>query len=93
MLGALSSPLRWLGMLFGTDGPPHALAIDPVPFAPGSATLDAPGIARVGQIARILQSHAELDVILKAMVAEADRAAGRVVYVSDLPQHADLIGE
>ena len=25
--------------------------------------------------------------------AEADRAAGRVVYVADLPQHADLIGE
>jgi hypothetical protein len=25
--------------------------------------------------------------------AEADRAAGRVVYAADLPQHADLIGE
>lgn len=75
VLGALSSPLRWLGMLFGTDGPPHALAIDPVPFAPGSAALDAAGTTRVGQIARILQSHAELDVILKAMIADADRTA------------------
>ena len=72
VLGALSSPLRWLGMLFGTDGPPHALAIDPVPFAAGRATLDAAGNTRVGQIARILQSHAELDVILKAQIAAAD---------------------
>jgi uncharacterized protein involved in outer membrane biogenesis len=73
VLGALSSPLRWLGMLFGTDGSPHALAIDPVPFVAGSAALDATGTTRVGQIARILQSHADLDVILKAQIAPADR--------------------
>jgi hypothetical protein len=75
VLGALSSPLRWLGMLFGTDGPPHALAIDPVPFTAGSTTLDQAGTARVAQIARILQSHADLDVILKAEIAASDRDA------------------
>ncbi|MEW6269866.1 MAG: DUF748 domain-containing protein [Thermodesulfobacteriota bacterium] len=75
VLGALSSPLRWLGMLFGTDGPPHALAIDPVPFAPGSASLDASGRSRLEQIARILASHAELDVVLKSQIAEGDRAS------------------
>lgn len=84
VLGALSSPLRWLGMLFGTDGPPHALAIDPVPFAAGSAVLDTAGTARVGQIARILQSHADLDVILKAMVAAADRDAVGAAALADL---------
>lgn len=86
VLGALSSPLRWLGMLFGTDGPPHALAIDPVPFAAGSAVLDAAGTARVGQIARILQSHAELDVILKAMIAAADRTAVGDAGLAELAQ-------
>ncbi|MBM4245934.1 MAG: DUF748 domain-containing protein, partial [Deltaproteobacteria bacterium] len=75
LLGALSSPLRWLGMLFGTDGPPHALAINPVPFTAGSGTLDRAGTTRVGQVARILQSHPELDVILKAQIAVADRDA------------------
>lgn len=75
LLGALSSPLRWLGMLFGTDGPPHALAIDPVPFTAGGSSLDAAGRTRITQVSRILASHAELDVVLKAQIAEADRTA------------------
>ena len=84
VLGALSSPLRWLGMLFGTDGPPHALAIEPVPFAAGSGTLDGAGDTRVGQIARILQSHPELDVILKAQIAQADADAAGPGGLADL---------
>lgn len=86
VLGALSSPLRWLGMLFGTDGPPHALAIDPVPFTAGRATLDEAGTARVAQIARILQSHADLDVILKAEIAASDRDAVGESALLDLAQ-------
>lgn len=84
VLGALSSPLRWLGMLFGTDGPPHALAIDPIPFAAGSAALDAAGTTRLTQVARILASHADLDVILKAQIAPADRDAVGEAGLTDL---------
>src|SRR5262249_11749200 len=37
IVGALTSPIRLLGSLFGTRGAPQAFAIDPVPFAVGSA--------------------------------------------------------
>ena len=84
LLGALSSPLRWLGMLFGTDGPPHALAINPVPFTAGSGTLDGAGTTRVGQVARILQSHPELDVVLKAQIAVSDRDAVGTAGLTEL---------
>lgn len=84
VLGALSSPLRWLGMLFGTDGPPQALAIDPIPFRAGSATLDDAGATRVDQVARILASHAELDVILKAQIAPQDASAAGTGNLEDL---------
>ena len=86
VLGALSSPLRWLGMLFGTDGPPHALAIDPIPFAAGSATLDDAGTTRLTQVARILAAHADLDVILKAQIAPQDRDAVGDAALADLAQ-------
>lgn len=86
VVGALSSPLRWLGMLFGTDGPPHALAIDPIPFRAGSGDLDDAGRTRVAQVARILAAHAELDVILKAQIAPADRDAAGDAGLADLAQ-------
>lgn len=84
VLGALSSPLRWLGMLFGTDGAPQALAIDPIPFQPGSATLDDAGATRVTQVARILASHAELDLILKAQIATQDASAAGATGLEEL---------
>jgi hypothetical protein len=86
VLGALSSPLRWLGMLFGTEGPPHALAIDPIPFRPGSAALDDAGKTRLTQVARILAAHAELDVILKAQIAAEDERAVGQRMLADLAQ-------
>ena len=86
VLGALSSPLRWLGMLFGTDGSPHALAIDPIPFQAGSATLDDAGTTRLTQVARILAAHAELDVILKAQISAADERAVGAAALADLAQ-------
>jgi hypothetical protein len=63
IIGALSTPLRLLGSLFGTEGAPHAFAVDPIPFPIGSATLDVHGRARVEQIARILQAHATLALV------------------------------
>jgi len=74
VLSAIASPLRLLGLLFGTDGPPHALAIDPVAFPTGSGSLDAAGEQRVAQIARILAAHPELVLVEKAQLSAADRA-------------------
>jgi hypothetical protein len=72
VVGALTSPLRALGSLFGTRGAPHAFAIDPIPFAAGSAALDAAGMARVEQIARILDAHPTLALVLMPQIAGAD---------------------
>ena len=75
ILTALTSPLRILGSLFGTGGAPHAFAVDPIPFATGSATLDATGRARIAEIARIVQAHAGLLVVLLPQVTDADLGA------------------
>jgi hypothetical protein len=86
VLGALSSPLKLLGLLFGTKGPPRALAIDPIPFAPGSAALDPGAEARLTQIARILAAHIELTLVAKPEVSPDDVA---VVGLPGLPELAD----
>jgi hypothetical protein len=75
ILGALTSPLRILGSLFGTKGAPHAFAIDPIPFAPGAGGLDAAGTARVAEIARILQAHPALILVASPQITTADLAA------------------
>jgi uncharacterized protein DUF748 len=72
IVGALTSPLRLLGSLFGLNGSPHAFAIDPIPFAAGSGSLDDAGRQRVAEIARILQSHDSLLLITLPQIAAAD---------------------
>jgi hypothetical protein len=72
ILGALTSPLRILGSLFGSAGAPHAFAIDPVPFASGSGSLERAGSARIAQIARILQAHAGLVLVAMPQITAAD---------------------
>lgn len=72
IVGALTSPLRLLGSLFGKRGAPHAFAIDPVPFAEGATSLDAKGKARVAQIARILAAHQGLVAVLLPQVTPAE---------------------
>lgn len=72
IVGALSSPLRLLGSLFGLNGSPHAFAIDPIPFAAGSGSLDDAGSQRLAEIARILQSHGSLLLITLPQIAARD---------------------
>jgi hypothetical protein len=75
---ALTSPLRILGSLFGSGGAPHAFAVDPIPFSTGSATLDAAARDRVGEIARIVQAHAGLVLVLLPQITDDDlRVVGR----------------
>ena len=69
---ALTSPLRILGSLFGTGGAPHAFAVDPIPFPTGSGELDTAGQQRVGQIARIVQAHPSLLLVLLPQVTDAE---------------------
>ncbi|MGE3496710.1 MAG: DUF748 domain-containing protein [Candidatus Binatia bacterium] len=75
VLGALASPLKLLGLLFGREGPTRALAIDPVPFAAGSSTLHEAAQTRLAQIARILAAHTELTLVAKPDISPQDEAA------------------
>jgi hypothetical protein len=72
IVGALTSPLRVLGSLFGTAGAPHAFAIDPIPFEVGSGSLKQAGAARVLQISRILQTHKGLMLVAMPQITAAD---------------------
>ena len=72
IVGALTSPLRILGSLFGTAGAPHAFAIDPIPFEVGSGSLKQAGATRVTQIARILQTHTGLVLVAMPQITAAD---------------------
>lgn len=75
LVTAVSAPVRLLGSLFGKDSAPHAFAIDPIPFAGGSGTLDEAGRARVAAIARILAAHRTLAIVLMPQLTDADVAA------------------
>jgi hypothetical protein len=72
IVSALTSPLRLLGSLFGVNGAPHAFAIDPIPFAVGSGSVDAMGQERIAQVARILQSHPGLILVAMPQITAAD---------------------
>jgi len=72
---ALTSPLRILGSLFGSKGAPHAFAVDPIPFPTGSAAVDAAAAQRIGEIARILQAHQRLVLVLLPQVTADDIGA------------------
>lgn len=74
IVGALTSPLRILGSLFGTKGAPHAFAIDPIPFPAGVGALDAAGSARVVEIARILQAHPSLALVVMPQLSASELA-------------------
>jgi hypothetical protein len=72
IVGALTSPLRILGSLFGKKGAPHAFAIDPIPFPAGVGALDAAGAARVAEIARILQAHPGLALVAMPQLSASE---------------------
>jgi hypothetical protein len=70
IVGALTSPLRLLGSLFGKKNAPHAFAIDPIPFAAESGTLDGAGRERIAAIDRILQARQGLTLVLLPQVTD-----------------------
>jgi hypothetical protein len=72
VVGALTSPLRLLGSLFGLNNAPHAFAVEPIPFAVGKESLDDSGKQRIAEIARIVQTHQGLVVVAMPQITEAD---------------------
>jgi hypothetical protein len=70
--GAVLSPLNALGRVFLRDGRIEGFALEPVPFQPGSRTLDATGSGRVAQVARVLQTRPDLALDIRGTVAPAD---------------------
>ena len=81
-LGALQTPLRLLGRVFGRRET-ERFDLKPVPFAAGSAELGADGLARVAQIARLLERHASLRAFLLPTVSTADAAGEDVAAERD----------
>src|SRR5262249_31402152 len=92
ILGGTTSPLRLLGSLFGLNGSPQAFAIDPIPFAAGSGSLDDVGRQRVAEIARILQNRASLLLITLPQIAAADIDAVGAGGASALAQQRNAPG-
>lgn len=84
IVGALTSPLRILGSLFGTNGAPHAFAVAPVPFETGSAKLDDAGRTRIDEIARILEKHQGLLIVTLPQITDADVAEVGAADAKDL---------
>jgi hypothetical protein len=73
-VGALKTPLRLLGSMFrGKQS--ERFDLKPVPFAPGSAELAADGATRIAEVARLLQRHTNLSVVLLPTVSAADSSA------------------
>jgi Domain of Unknown Function (DUF748) len=70
--GAILSPLNALGRVFVRDGKIERFDLDPIPFPPGSATLDATGRARMDQVNRVLQTRPDLGVRVGGQAAAAD---------------------
>ena len=74
IVGALTTPLRILGNLFGKRGAPHALAIDPIPFPAGSGSPDGASTARLAEIARILHARPGLVLVALPQITAEDLA-------------------
>jgi hypothetical protein len=73
-LGTLKTPLRMLGSVF-RDKQSERFDLKPVPFAPGSAEVAPDGATRIAEVARLLQRHANLAVVLLPQISAADAAA------------------
>jgi hypothetical protein len=74
LLGTLRSPLTLLGAVFRRDEE-ERFDLKPVPFPAGSAVLAADGEERIGELARLLVRHAELDAVLIPDPSPADATA------------------
>jgi Domain of Unknown Function (DUF748) len=70
--GAVMSPLNAIGRVILHDGRIEQFDLAPIPFPPGSATLDPGGHERVAQIAHVLALRPDLAIRLAGTVGDAD---------------------
>src|SRR5262249_38181055 len=68
--GAVPSPLNALGRVVLHEDRIEQFDLAPVPFPPGSATLDPTGRERVAQVAHVLGTRPDLAIRLTGTVAE-----------------------
>jgi hypothetical protein len=88
--GAILSPLNALGRVLLRDGRIERFDLDPIPFSPASAMLDADGHARIEQVNRVLASHPDLALRVRGLVAAADadrlRGEAALAALGDRPE-------
>jgi len=70
--GAVLSPLNALGRVLVRDGRIEQIELEAVPFPPGERQLDEAGRERLQQVARVLESHPDLAVRFRGLVAADD---------------------
>ncbi|HYV57143.1 MAG TPA: DUF748 domain-containing protein, partial [Candidatus Nitrosopolaris sp.] len=70
--GAVLSPLNAIGRVILREGRIEQFDLAPIPFAPGSATLDPSGHERVAQVAHVLALRPDLAINLAGTVGDAD---------------------
>ena len=73
---AITAPVSWIGRVqVGSDSRIQRVEIDPIPFAPGSATLAAEAQEQVARLAAFLEQVPVVRLSLMPAVSSRDRAA------------------
>ncbi len=73
---AITAPVSWIGRVqVGSDSRIQRVEIDPIPFAPGSATLAAEAQEQVARLAAFLEQVPVVRLSLMPAVSSQDRAA------------------
>jgi hypothetical protein len=73
---AITAPVSWIGRVqVGSDSRIQRVEVDPIPFAPGSATLAAEAQEQVARLAAFLEQVPGVRLSLMPAVSSQDRAA------------------
>ena len=73
---AITAPVSWIGRVqVGSDSRIQRVEVDPIPFAPGSATLAAEAQEQVARLAAFLEQVPVVRLSLMPAVSSQDRAA------------------
>jgi hypothetical protein len=73
---AITAPVSWIGRVqVGSDSRIQRVEVDPIPFAPGSATLAAEAQEQVARLAAFLEQVPGVRLSLMPALSSQDRAA------------------
>lgn len=82
LLRLVTGPLEAIGRVFRTDEGEVAVAVDPLPFEPGSAALAPDAARQLQRVADVLRASPYVGLQIEPVVTEADRAALRLQEVT-----------